>query len=79
MALEGLVGQLLAQLAEPDLHGIVAFLGYGLLLNDGARTGFDDCDGDHGTVSPEELRHTKSCVIPIFLPKMAFFIGSYLR
>ena len=58
MTLARLVDELVAEFGKAELDGIVTFVCYGFLLNDGARTGFDDSDGNHGTVSSEELRHT---------------------
>ena len=53
-----LVGELFTQLAKAYLNSFVSVRPDGLLLDDGAGTGFNDCHGDHGTVSSEHLRHT---------------------
>ena len=59
VTLHCLVGMLFLAVAESNLQSIVAVLLNGFHLSDGARTGFNNCNGHRGTIVPENTGHAK--------------------
>ena len=74
MALHGLCQVLFLDVGEAQLNGIVAILGFRLLLCDGAGASLDHCYGNHLTGLIEDLRHADLLADDCFLQLQFYFL-----